>query len=178
MANSEKINNENIKQCSLCQNNEVSIVITTIDKDGKVLELSLCQVCADKKGVGKLNKTIVAPQEILAELRDKIPSEDHHIVCSDCGLSYANFRKHGRLGCEHCYDAFGTKLEAIIKQIHGTTTHTGKAITNGKKKITERFIIKNLRTIMKNAIKNEDYERAAAVRDKIYKMKQASKKPS
>lgn len=176
MANSEKTDNDNIKYCSVCQKPEVSIIVTTIDKDGKVVELALCQDCADHKGLGTIKKTFITPQNILAELQDKIATEDHVLICKDCGLTYANFRKHGRIGCEHCYQAFGAKLAAVIRRIHGTTIHTGKTVTDSKKKITEHFLIKSLRAMMKNAITNEDYEHAAAIRDKIQKIKQPSRK--
>jgi protein arginine kinase activator len=165
-----------MQQCSICHKSEVNIIITTIDKDGKVSELALCKECAAKKGVGEIKKTMVAPQEILAELHDKISADDHKLICPNCGLSYANFRKQGRLGCESCYDVFGTKLEAVIRRIHGTTTHTGKNITNSKKKISEKFIIKNLTHTMKTAIASEDYEKAASLRDQIRKIKQENKK--
>ncbi|MBS4016227.1 MAG: UvrB/UvrC motif-containing protein [Candidatus Latescibacteria bacterium] len=164
-----------MKQCSLCQKPEVSVVITTIDKDGKACELALCKECASKKGVGEIKKTILAPQEILAELHDKISADDHKLICSSCGLSYAAFTKAGRLGCETCYETFGNKLEAVIKRIHGTTTHIGKSTTNSKKKITEKFVIKKLQASMKNAIAGEDYEKAASIRDRIRKIKEQSK---
>lgn len=156
-----------MKQCSICQKPEVNVVITTIDKDGQFLELALCKECATKKGVGEIKKVKLTAHEILAELQEKISDEDHNLICINCGLSYADFRSHGRLGCEQCYVSFALKLEPIIKRIHGTTSHTGKTITNTKKKITDRYEIKKLRTVLQSAITKEDYEKAAKIRDRI-----------
>jgi protein arginine kinase activator len=165
-----------MKKCSICHKEEVSVVITTIDKDGMVLELALCKECAAKKGVGEIKKTKLSAQEILAELQEKVTEEDHNLICTNCGLSYADFRRQGRLGCEHCYESFANKLEPIIKRIHGATQHVGKGITNSRKKISERFEIRKLRVTLQNAIQKEDYEKAARIRDKIRKMRLASLK--
>jgi protein arginine kinase activator len=164
-----------MKKCSLCQKEEVTVVITTIDKDGHVLELALCKECAAKKGVGEIKKAKLNVQEILAELQEKISEEDHNLICTNCGLSFADFRRQGRLGCEHCYESFGSKLEPIIKRIHNATQHMGKSITEGKKKIAERFEIKKLRLTLQSAITKEDYEKAAQIRDQIRKMRQEHK---
>jgi protein arginine kinase activator len=167
---------KSMKKCSLCEKQEVTVVITTIDKDGQVLELALCKECAAKKGVGEIKKTKLSAQEILTELQEKISEEDHHLICTNCGLSYADFRRQGRLGCEDCYESFASKLEPIIKRIHGTTQHAGKTITNSKKKITQQFEIRKLRLTLQNAIEKEDYEKAANIRDQIRKIRQETKK--
>jgi protein arginine kinase activator len=164
-----------MKKCSLCNKEDATVVITTIDKDGKVLELALCKECASKKGVGEIKKANLSPYEILAELQEKISEEDHKLICTGCGLSFADFRRHGRLGCPTCYESFAAKLEPIIKRIHGATQHAGKETTKNKKKITERYEIKKLRTGLNHAIEKENYEQAAKIRDQIRKLRQESK---
>ncbi|MEO0074953.1 MAG: UvrB/UvrC motif-containing protein [candidate division WOR-3 bacterium] len=161
-----------MKHCSLCQKPEVTIIITTIDKDGKVCELALCKECAEKKGVGEIKKSFLPPQVILSELQEKITNDDYQLTCPACGISYADFRKHGRLGCENCYLAFSEKLEVLIKRLHGTTSHIGKSVTPSKKLVADRFEIKKLQLSLKKAIQEEDYERAAAIRDQIRQIRQ------
>jgi protein arginine kinase activator len=164
-----------MKECSICKKPEVMIVITTIDKDGNTIELALCNECAAKKGVGEIKKAKLSAQEILAELQDKISEEDQNLICTNCGMSYADFRGQGRLGCENCYVSFASKLEPIMKRIHGTTRHMGKTTTGSNKRVAVRFEIKKLRTVLENAITKEDYEKAAQIRDRIKKMRQESK---
>ncbi|MCX7784797.1 MAG: UvrB/UvrC motif-containing protein [candidate division WOR-3 bacterium] len=163
---------KDIKCCSLCHKPEVVIIISTIDKDGKVLDLALCKECAEKKGVTEIKKMKLTVQEILSELQEKISEEDHNLICNSCGLTYAQFRKQTRLGCEHCYESFGPKLELLIKRIHGATHHTGKTITNTRKRIADYFELKRLRNGLKTAIQNEDYETAARIRDTIKRMRE------
>lgn len=165
--------NNDIKHCSLCHKPEVAIVISTIDKDGKMLDLALCKECAEKKGVSEIKKMKLTVQEILSELQEKISEEDHKLVCKGCGLTYAQFREQARLGCEHCYESFAPKLELLIKRIHGATRHTGKVITNNRKRITDYFELKKLRHNLKTAIQKEDYETAARIRDAIKKIRNA-----
>ena len=164
-----------MKKCNLCHKEEITVVITTIDKDGKVIELSLCQECAEKKGVGEIKKTKLNTQAILAELQEKISDEDHNLICINCGLSFADFRRHGRLGCEQCYESFHNRLQPIIKSIHNATQHMGKNVTEGKKKIAEKFDIKKMRMTLQSAITKEDYEKAAKIRDQIRKIRTESK---
>ena len=164
-----------MKKCSICQKPEVAVVISTIDKDGTIIELSLCQECAEKKGITEIKKSKLSVQEILNELQEKISEQDNNLLCTNCGLSFADFRRRGRLGCEHCYQSFAEKLEPIIKRIHNATQHTGKVITEGRKKISEKFEIRKLRTILANAIQKEDFERAARIRDQIKKIRQVNK---
>lgn len=164
---------KDIKYCSLCHKPEVAIIISTIDKDGKVLDLALCKECAEKKGVTEIKKMKLTVQEILSELQEKISDEDHNLICNGCGLTYAQFRKQARLGCEHCYESFAPKLDLLIKRIHGTTQHTGKTITHNRKRIADYFELKKLRNSLKSAIQKEDYETAAQIRDAIKKMRQA-----
>ncbi len=160
-----------MKKCSLCHKEEITIVMTVIDKDGQVIELSLCKECAAKKGVGEIKKAKLNTEAILAELQEKISEEDHSLICINCGLSFADFRRQGRLGCEQCYESFASRLQPIIKRLHNATQHMGKGITEGKKKMTERFEIKKLRLTLQNAITKEDYEKAAKIRDQIRKMR-------
>ncbi|MEO0083652.1 MAG: UvrB/UvrC motif-containing protein [candidate division WOR-3 bacterium] len=161
-----------MKKCSICQQADAVMVITTIDKDGKTTELALCQECAAKRGVGEIKKIKLSVQEILAELQEKVSEDDYQLICNSCGMSYADFRKSGRLGCENCYSAFASKLELVIKRIHNATQHVGKTVTDSRKKITELFEIKKLRVRLQNAIAKEDYEQAAKIRDAISKLRQ------
>ncbi|MCS7258111.1 MAG: UvrB/UvrC motif-containing protein [candidate division WOR-3 bacterium] len=161
-----------MKECSICHKQEVHIIISSIDKDGKVQELALCKECAIKKGISEIKKIKLTPMQILAELKKIINSGDQTIVCNFCKISFAEFRATGRLGCQHCYESFKNQLEPIIKEIHGETTHKGKVPSSDKKVIYERFIIKKLSKQMRQAIQNEEYEKAAAIRDQIRKIKQ------
>jgi protein arginine kinase activator len=158
-----------MKVCDVCQKNEASITITRVDKDGKSTEMHLCSKCATQKGIGDTVKPHVSVIEILAELKDKIKDDDRKLVCPKCGISYADFKRFGRLGCENCYTAFSERLLPLIKRIHGSNKHLGRKPTEGRKEAKLKFEQKKLRNELKQAIAAENYEGAARIRDRIKK---------
>ena len=158
-----------MKVCDICQKNEASITITRVDKDGKSAEMHLCSKCAMHKGIGDAVKPHVSVIEILAELKDKIKDEDRNLVCPKCGITYADFKRFGRLGCENCYTAFTERLLPLIKRIHGSNKHIGRKPTQGRKDAKVKFEMRKLREELKHAITAEDYEKAARIRDSIKK---------
>lgn len=86
--------------------------------------------------------------------------------CPVCGISFYEFRQSGRLGCPHDYDFFNEELEPLLVNVHGQTKHTGKRPENAGGAGLQIDLIR-LRREMKDAIEQEDYERASALRDQI-----------
>ena len=94
-------------------------------------------------------------------------------ACPVCGITFYEFRNQGRLGCPHDYVCFAKELEPLIINIHGETEHTGKRprrYAEGTQKQTELI---RLRREMKEAITEEDYERASELRDEIRRIEEA-----
>ena len=96
--------------------------------------------------------------------------------CENCGLTYDEFMRTGKLGCANCYTAFKDRLEPVLKNLHGSNNHIGrKAINNGVKSKKEKVIKKEndklikLQDDLKKAIQEERYEDAAKIRDEIKK---------
>ncbi|MFI4881885.1 MAG: UvrB/UvrC motif-containing protein [Phycisphaerales bacterium JB064] len=106
------------------------------------------------------------------------------LKCPTCGLSYAAFRQHGLLGCSQCYEAFEDKLAPLIERAHqGGTHHIGKTpkrmlaaaqgedpqavekLLGSARERAERVAL--LRKQLEDALAQEQYERAAAVRDEL-----------
>jgi len=103
-------------------------------------------------------------------LKERVREEDRKLLCSNCGLSYADFKKRGRLGCEECYTAFESKLTGLIKRIHGTTLHTGKIPSVNPQPLTREIEMRKLRERLKQAIDREEYEEAARIRDEMKRL--------
>ena len=87
--------------------------------------------------------------------------------CPVCGITFYEFRNHGRLGCPHDYLAFAEELEPLLLNIHGETRHVGKAPAHGGKDAEQQTQLIRLRREMKDAVATEDYERASSLRDQI-----------
>jgi protein arginine kinase activator len=136
--------------------------------DGNYSEIHLCEECAKKKGLDVLSAlpplglaSLIAG---LAEL-DKEPVHEKGVVreCEGCGLTYAEFKEKGRVGCSHCYRSFEPQLRHILRKIHGNIQHTGKHIL----RVVEEEEIANLKKELERAVKSEEYEKAAQLRDRI-----------
>lgn len=120
-------------------------------------------------------------------------SQKEELKCQQCGMTYEEFLKSGKFGCGNCYETFSAKIDQILKNIHNGNRHTGrKGIPNNTKinekqeniektlknqnqgnndlvdKSTESLSkLEKLQLDLKNAIKEERYEDAAQIRDKI-----------
>jgi len=87
--------------------------------------------------------------------------------CANCGLSYRDFSRAGRLGCSQCYERFGERLDPVLRRIHSSSQHTGKVPARSGSTIKLRRDLHELRELLLRAVRAEEFERAAALRDEI-----------
>ena len=156
-------------QCDLCGKKKATVHLTEI-VDEQMSEMHLCEECSRQKSSQMEQQFGLA--DLLAGLGDFSKqikdAERTNLLCSNCGLSYDDFRKFGRLGCSKCYEAFKTHLSTLLKKIHGSNQHFGKSPARipptEKKKIENLHELKNQ---LLHAIQVEDFEKAAKLRDQI-----------
>jgi len=165
--------------CQICHQREATIHITKI-VNGEKTELHLCEVCAKELAQkGELLYIDMEPSfsSIVSTLLGK-PGDSSSVSmsmvtqetkkCPNCGMSLAEFQKSGRLGCSECYKAFKPYLLPVLRRIQGNVQHSGKRPKVFSSKESDKTeIISMLRKELEEAVKREDYERAAVLRDKI-----------
>ncbi len=93
--------------------------------------------------------------------------EFDHLVCPNCGITFREFRSQGRLGCPHDYIAFAKELKPLLENIHGETQHNGKFPKRAPHASQLQYRLIKLRSDLRNAVEEEEYERAARIRDEI-----------
>lgn len=147
--------------CDDCRNKPASIFFKEVLPD-KTVELHLCDECASKRGLLVTKK--LSPQEILQKLLRQKSAQDEKIICPNCYMSLAEFKRVGRFGCNQCITTFDEHIKHLIKQIHQSDRHIGRKSSSGTKK---GFEIYKLREDLKNALDSEAYEDAAKIRDKL-----------
>jgi protein arginine kinase activator len=166
--------------CQVCKKNEATIHLTEIVND-KMVELHVCEGCAKEKSVELAPP--MAFNDILSGLADftgQIKNETINVVCPYCKMTFEQFREKGRLGCAQCYDSFQDELAPLIKNVQGTTHHIGKRPADLDESKQIELEIKQLSNKLKQLVKDEEFEEAVQVRDKIrtletrLKTKQAS----
>jgi protein arginine kinase activator len=89
------------------------------------------------------------------------------LKCANCGLSYADFKKIGRLGCSECYTTFKKYLMPLLKRIHGSNVHLGKTLQKMEKAAKKKSDLSALRIQLQRAVEAEAFEEAARIRDQI-----------
>ncbi len=91
---------------------------------------------------------------------------EEELICKNCGYKLSEFLKISKFKCERCYDSFEPHTMRIIYEYHKGKEHKGKVYT-GIYKESREFKLKVLKRALDEAIKREEYERAARLRDLI-----------
>jgi protein arginine kinase activator len=160
--------------CELCKQSQATVHLTEIVNE-QMTELHLCEACANQKGAQV--ESHFGLSDLLSGLAEFSKSPESEEVstkaCPNCGMTYDDFRKVGRLGCSECYTTFKRNLSTLLKRIHGSPIHLGKSPMRlikpskvGKSELLE------LKRKLEEAIEKEEFEEAAKLRDQIRRCEQ------
>ncbi len=166
-------------KCQHCNEREAT---THIKKNinGNKSEMHLCSECAAELGVAEE----FAPENFFADtffgnlLGAGIPAMNVLSGvdrCECCGSSFNDIVKSGSVGCAHCYERFADKLEPSITKIHGKTKHVGKNVSYTVEETeneSPKDKVESLKEELKQAVKEQRFEDAAELRDKIKELNQ------
>lgn len=160
--------------CEKCNKRVATIHLIKLI-NGEKSEVRLCESCAkeisDISLVGSLGSIDeISIPNILGgffESIDKNKQNKIEVICKKCGLTYSQFKASGQLGCAECYQSFSSYLRPMFKRIQGDLEHIGKVPKRSGIKLVEKKKYVNLKKELQKAILEEEYERAAVLRDKI-----------
>lgn len=90
-------------------------------------EQHLCEACAQKTGVPftQIKKTQLEIWKLLHATAQRQRREST-LSCPDCGMTLAEFREKGRLGCPRDYEIFRDHLDRLLERVHNSDRHTGR----------------------------------------------------
>lgn len=163
--------------CNVCGQNEATIHLTEI-LNNQMVEVHLCEGCAEQKGADfkshfDFNKLLASLGGFGAELQ---PESLSKVACKDCGMTYEEFGRTGRLGCPSCYDAFEKLLTPLIKRVQRDIRHVGKVPSKAPGPVKETLELRELQERLRKSIKDETFEDAAKIRDRIQALEEKMKK--
>ena len=190
--------------CSNCGKNEANVHYTHVI-NGEKTEYNLCDECAKKLGIDEMDFSMpISFSNFISDFFDEdslLPSFSGNMItkCPKCGLTYDQFAKNGKFGCGECYNTFSSRIESVLKNLHGSAKHRGRAPQRLAEKTTklsendndkqdsvqvkhEPLVDKTMEQIdklnsdIKLAIKEERYEDAAKIRDEIKKLEEKKNK--
>jgi protein arginine kinase activator len=152
--------------CQRCKKQPATVHLTEILHNEK-RERHLCEDCAREEGVAV--KAQINLQDILSGMLEahQTAGKEANLTCPDCGITYAEFRNAGRLGCPHDYEVFAEPLSEVLQKVHGAAEHTGKMPRRAGTDLTGQRQLMQLRRQLQAAVESEKYEEAARLRDLI-----------
>jgi protein arginine kinase activator len=162
--------------CVQCKKRQAEVNITQI-KNNKKTVLSLCKQCAAQHGFqNPLDSGPFPLADLLLGMtkgfnRPEAGEKEEPLHCSGCNLSFEEFAQQGRFGCGSCYSSFRPRLEGIMRKIHGSSMHRGRNPGMGAAATHNQIVpVKEEERVERELVKaidNEDFERAAELRDKL-----------
>lgn len=173
--------------CQICGKKNAEIQIENFI-EGKEIECYICKNCAKKlnsengddlDSINNIIKFLI--NNLMDENENKLFVENYDRKCKVCGMTFSEFQKIGILGCDNCYKSFEKDLSKIISKINRSSMHIGKTPRSIKKeKKVEEFTLKEVIQTKKfeldKCVKEENYEKAAILRDEINELKNCERK--
>lgn len=182
------------QMCSICGENDALIYVKVL-MENQMEEKGLCAHCAIKymenkdhfKKLDFIDKRVLDALEEMRSLltsivtnisaitsavqsKKNIRQNDGQPVCSNCGLTYENFKDTGYFGCPYCYQAFKDQIKELIFELERSTVHRGKM----PKKYAKLYLLKKEVKFLKNQLKkyifNEKYEEAEKIKKRLDKL--------
>ena len=160
--------------CEICKTEEATVHLTKV-AEGQVKKMHLCEACKEEMGIDTESPSSitdlfpggndedgvsVAPTEVVPAL-----------VCPTCDMTKLNFKKSGRLGCATCYTTFEEDLLPLVQAMHHSDRHIGKRPARLSQEVVDQEELMRLQEALSMAITDEDFEKAATLRDEIRKCK-------
>lgn len=161
--------------CDECKKRPACVHITKVNNNQKT-EKHLCEYCAQQTGEFTFSSSAgLSVQDLLKGMFSHGVVDTQQkaaAACPNCGMTYNDFSHNGQIGCSVCYATFADRLEQMLRRIHGAIAHTGKVPRRSGGVLAIRQKIKNLKRQLNNYVSNEEYERAATIRDEIRQLEQ------
>lgn len=154
--------------CELCGKKESAIFLEAI-RNGKRRKINLCADCACARGIA-----IPVPEpdpknleSVFQEIEEKERKNDADAfrLCPVCARSLRDIKKTGNTGCPECYEIFKTEIMQSLSEKGLLSKYTGsmpKRLVSFRNALTDRA---DLQAKLEQAVKQENYEKAAVYRD-------------
>lgn len=160
---------------------------------GEMTELILCAICAKDRGLLDPQSLAFAEKFFPDAIKEKIdnivrdlapkqdlqafsnhgtnPDKDMLVYCPSCNFTLVELSDTGRLGCPDCYTIFAMELDEVLAAQNFTETSLEKSSSMISPKLNCAAQINSLESKLQSAIKCEDFEQAAQLRDEITQLK-------
>jgi len=129
--------------------------------------------CADENGITNIENfslsDILMNESKLGGV--SVASRPNLNTCPACGFTVDDLRKIARLGCSSCYQVFADEVQSMVGKMHKGVEHKGKVPDGMLKTMELKKKFNELETEFKEAIKNEEFERAGELKVELAELK-------
>lgn len=98
---------------------------------------------------------------------DSLLRAGHSKRCPGCGITYDEFNKTGKFGCDQCYDTFQDEIGRLVDRLQGSSEYKGRIPSHGDEALKQARALATLKEDLKRAVAEEQFEEAARIRDQI-----------
>ncbi|MCB1184288.1 UvrB/UvrC motif-containing protein [bacterium] len=169
--------------CHMCGERQATIHLLELI-NGQQKSVWLCSICAS----GRPDIPRVDPADtwaagddggsptlasFLGQVRDGGNKAVAVPPCPVCGYEIATFQDNNRLGCPACYPHFRRQILPILSRYHRHASHLGKVPSRADGRASRQGELTRVRVALEKAIRAEDYEEAARLRDLMRGLEQA-----
>ncbi len=154
--------------CQVCKLQKATIHYTEV-ADDRVTDIHVCEKChADHEANAQQAFILSAPPSAPELDKDLLDEDGPVLTCPDCGLTSRDAEKNSwRLGCTTCYKTFEELLKQILEKMQSQLQHVGKFPSMLGEDFQRKQDLIRLRTELEAAVRSENYEEAARLRDLI-----------
>lgn len=154
--------------CQNCQRSEATTHIKRIVR-GETAEFHFCHACAENLGMADFFPAFSGFSDTAGMY---YPSDvrrmgESVLRCEVCGFSFDDIARTGKPGCPNCYRVFADKLRPTLRKIHGRARHCGRIPAASDEDTVSEYRIEVLKKELNAAIDEQNFERAAQLRDEI-----------
>ena len=130
----------------------------------------LCATCAEAEGLLSQKPTGAFQtffDSAFPTLFGTTATKKSSATCGGCGATFSEILKAGKVSCPRCYESFEAELSSTLRSIHGNVTHTGRRPQKLSESLAREEKKAALRQELATAIAEENFEKAATLRDEI-----------
>jgi len=163
--------------CTECGERTATIFIS-MAINGTQLDVRLCETCAaERTREGGIIFDIPVEDGAMDHATDEtaphpfIDPEKHPSVCPACGLTAEEFARTELLGCDVCYTAHADLLRELLTLVHGVDPRAVTPNAKARRRLQAEDRMRTLGRQLEEAVAEEQYLRAAELRDEISELR-------
>ena len=159
-------------KCDECGERVATIHVTEFE-GGDPVQKHLCEDCYNSGGEAPALSSSSLFAQLIGALAPEL-SLAQESNCPECGISYLEFRQSLTFGCPHDYEAFSEPLDELLQSIHGAKRHVGRVPRGRAQRSNRGPRLEVLRRELEEAVRGEEFEAAARIRDEIEELEHQS----